>query len=38
MVQNPLVMIESIVIRRLGTVMGTTGIFFTFGAAGPDVK
>ena len=32
-VQNPLVMIESIGIRRLGSVMGITGVFFTFGAA-----
>jgi MFS family permease len=32
-VQNPLVMIESIGIRRLGSVMGIIGVFFTFGAA-----
>jgi CP family cyanate transporter-like MFS transporter len=32
-VQNPLVMIESLGIRRLGSVMGITGVFFTFGAA-----
>jgi MFS family permease len=32
-VQNPLVMIESIGIRRLGSVMGITGVFYTFGAA-----
>jgi len=32
-VQNPLVIIESIGIRRLGSVMGITGVFFTFGAA-----
>jgi nitrate/nitrite transporter NarK len=28
-----LVMIESIGIRRLGSLMGITGVFFTFGAA-----
>lgn len=33
LVQNPLVMIESMGIRRLGSVMGITGVFFTFGAA-----
>lgn len=32
-VQMPLVMIESLGIRRLGSVMGVTGIFFTLGAA-----
>jgi MFS family permease len=32
-VQNPLLIIESIGIRRLGSVMGITGVFFTFGAA-----
>jgi len=32
-VQNPLVMIETVGIRRLGSVMGFTGVFFTFGAA-----
>jgi nitrate/nitrite transporter NarK len=29
----PLVMIESLGIRRLGSVMGITGVFFTLGAA-----
>lgn len=32
-VQMPLVMIESLGIRRLGSVMGVSGIFFTLGAA-----
>ena len=32
-VQMPLVMIESLGIKRLGSVMGITGVFFTFGAA-----
>jgi MFS family permease len=32
-VQMPLVMIESLGIKRFGSVMGITGIFFTFGAA-----
>jgi MFS family permease len=32
-VQMPLVMIESLGLKRLGSIMGITGIFFTFGAA-----
>lgn len=32
-VQMPLVMIESLGIKRFGSVMGITGIFFTLGAA-----
>ena len=32
-VQMPLVMIESLGLKRFGSVMGVTGIFFTFGAA-----
>src|SRR5216683_4312755 len=32
-VQLPLVMIESLGVRRLGSVMGTSGIFLTLGAA-----
>jgi MFS family permease len=32
-VQMPLVMIESLGLKRLGSMMGLTGIFFTFGAA-----
>jgi nitrate/nitrite transporter NarK len=32
-VQMPLVMIESLGIKRLGSVMGITGVFFTLGAA-----
>jgi MFS family permease len=32
-VQMPLIMIESLGVRRLGSVMGITGIFFTAGAA-----
>ncbi|HUY26514.1 MAG TPA: MFS transporter [Candidatus Binataceae bacterium] len=31
-VQMPLVMIESLGVRRLGSVMGITSVFFTFGA------
>src|ERR1017187_1355031 len=31
--QMPLVMIESLGLKRLGSMMGLTGIFFTFGAA-----
>jgi MFS family permease len=32
-VQMPLVMIESLGVKRLGSIMGITGIFFTLGAA-----
>jgi MFS family permease len=32
-VQMPLVMIESLGLKRLGSIMGITGIFFTIGAA-----
>jgi MFS family permease len=32
-VQTPLVMIESLGVRRLGSVLGVTGIFYTIGAA-----
>jgi MFS family permease len=32
-VQMPLVMIESLGVRRLGSVLGVTGIFYTLGAA-----
>jgi MFS family permease len=32
-VQMPLVMIESLGLKRLGSMMGITGVFFTFGAA-----
>jgi len=32
-VQMPLVMIESLGIKRLGSVVGITGVFFTLGAA-----
>jgi len=32
-VQMPLVMIESLGIKCLGSVMGITGVFFTLGAA-----
>ena len=32
-VQMPLVMIESLGVRRLGSVLGITGIFYTLGAA-----
>ena len=32
-VQMPLVMVESLGIKRLGSVMGITGVFFTLGAA-----
>ena len=32
-VQMPLVMIESLGLKRLGSIMGITGVFFTLGAA-----
>jgi MFS family permease len=32
-VQTPLVMIESLGVRRLGSVLGISGIFYTLGAA-----
>jgi MFS family permease len=37
-VQMPLIMIESLGLKRLGSMLGITGIFFTFGAAvGPVI-